>query len=281
MLTGGWAGCCDGGVTITAGGIAGFSATGGWAGGADFSAGGETTTVFSAGGVTVATGAWGLMTLGCSWTGAGVMAGAGGCGLGAITAGEAATGTGRCGTGGWCCCCSFSWISLNTSPGLEILERSILGLTSPGVLRSLAVAEPDLTVKCLLIFSASSGSIELEWVFFSVMPNSSKTSRIALLFTSSSLARSLIRIFIRSAFPPNTRYTIIMTSRLKLYALIRALILKKNRFQLTVLQPVPAWPALQVEAFQALPSLREQAARPRHEYGLQLHRPVEHSLLRR
>src|SRR3989440_1957735 len=51
-------------------------------------------------------------------------------------------------------------------------------------------------------------------VFFSVMPNSGKTSRIALLFTSSSLARSLIRIFIRSAFPPGTRYTIIMTSRL-------------------------------------------------------------------
>src|SRR5947208_11021690 len=53
------------------------------------------------------------------------------------------------------------------------------------------------------------------------MPHSSRTSRIALLFTSSSLARSLIRIFIRSAFPPGTRYTIIMTSRLNSRAFVK------------------------------------------------------------
>jgi hypothetical protein len=35
-----------------------------------------------------------------------------------------------------------------------------------------------------------------------VMPSSSSTSKTALLFTSSSRARSLIRIFIRRSFPP-------------------------------------------------------------------------------
>jgi hypothetical protein len=45
--------------------------------------------------------------------------------------------------------------------------------------------------------SASCSSNELECVFFSVTPTSVSTSRIALLLTSSSRARSLIRIFIR------------------------------------------------------------------------------------
>jgi hypothetical protein len=70
-----------------------------------------------------------------------------------------------------------------------------------------------LAVKCLRIFSASSSSMELECVFFSAIPISSNTSRMALLFTSSSLARSLIRIFIRSVFPPGARYALISTSR--------------------------------------------------------------------
>jgi hypothetical protein len=95
---------------------------------------------------------------------------------------------------------------------LEILERSIFGFISAEDCLSLA-AEPDLAEKCLRTFSASSSSIELEWVFFSVTPTSGKTSRIILAFTSSSLAKSLIRIFIRSVFPPVTFYAIIMTSR--------------------------------------------------------------------
>jgi hypothetical protein len=135
----------------------------------------------------------------------------GAAGLGATTAGFSAVGaatglfTAAGGTGGaggaaftgaagCCCCCSLSFSSFRTSPGLEILERSILGLISAGAAFSFAAGD-DLAEKYFLIRSASSASTELEWVFFSVTPTSSNTSRIALLFTSSSLARSLIRIF--------------------------------------------------------------------------------------
>src|SRR5271155_1574374 len=52
--------------------------------------------------------------------------------------------------------------------------------------------------------------MELEWVFFSVTPTSCNTSRIALLLTSSSLARSLIRtLLIRCAsseYPAKSSY---------------------------------------------------------------------------
>jgi hypothetical protein len=43
-------------------------------------------------------------------------------------------------------------------------------------------------------FRATSSSIELEWVFFSVTPNSGSLSRISCALTSSSRASSLIRI---------------------------------------------------------------------------------------
>src|SRR6202522_333605 len=75
-------------------------------------------------------------------------------------------------------------------------DRSILGLNS-----SLVAAEreardepPSCCSKYFLTRSASSSSMELECVFFSVMPILGRTSRISLLFTSSSRARSLIRI---------------------------------------------------------------------------------------
>jgi hypothetical protein len=59
-------------------------------------------------------------------------------------------------------------------------------------------------LKCARTFSASCSSSELECVFFSVTPTSVRTSRMALLLTSSSLARSLIRILlIRLFVPPN------------------------------------------------------------------------------
>ena len=48
----------------------------------------------------------------------------------------------------------------------------------------------------LRMISATGSSMELEWVFFSVTPTSVNTSRIDLLFTLSSRAKSLIRIFI-------------------------------------------------------------------------------------
>ena len=51
-----------------------------------------------------------------------------------------------------------------------------------------------------LTFSASCSSSELEWVFFSVTPTSGSASRMALLLTSSSLARSLIRTLLIRPF---------------------------------------------------------------------------------
>jgi hypothetical protein len=88
--------------------------------------------------------------------------------------------------------------NLRTSPGFEICDRSILGLNS-----SAGAAGRELrplpgsacSAKYFFTRSASSTSIELECVFFSVTPTLTRASRIALLFTSSSRARSLIRIF--------------------------------------------------------------------------------------
>jgi hypothetical protein len=185
-------------VTTTAGGATGFStgaAGGAGAGGAaGLAAGGATTTGFS-----------GAETAGLGATTVGFSGGAGAAGALVTTGGIAGraggTVTGLAAGAGCCCCCSRSLRSFSTSPGLEILERSIFGLISGGAAFSLDT-ELDLAEKCLRIFSASSSSMELEWVFFSVIPISSNASRIALLLTSSSLARSLIRIFIRSVFPP-------------------------------------------------------------------------------
>jgi hypothetical protein len=204
------AGGCAGGVTTTAGGAAGFSTGGGatTAGVAGLTTGGVTTALLSA------AGAAGLVTTAAGFSaddgaaaGVAVFTGAGEAVGGAATTGALAGGAGGC-----CCCCSLSLSSLATSPGLEILERSIFGLTSVADVLS-REDEPDLAEKCFRTRTASSSSIELEWVFFSVTPTSGKTSRITLAFTSSSLARSLIRIFIRSLFPPSTCYAIIMTSR--------------------------------------------------------------------
>jgi hypothetical protein len=189
-----------GGVTTTAGGAAGFSTGGGAAtAGVDgFTAGGVTTALLSAAGAAgLDTTAAGFSAEGGGADGVAVFTGAGGAAGGAATTGALAGGAGGC-----CCCCSLSLSSLATSPGLEILERSIFGLTSVAGVLSRA-DEPDLAEKCFRTRTASSSSIELEWVFFSVTPTSGKISRITLALTSSSLARSLIRIFIRSLFPPS------------------------------------------------------------------------------
>jgi hypothetical protein len=203
VTAGGWAG----GVTTTAGGAAGFSTGVGGAtiaGAAGLTTGDVTTTLLSAAGAA----GLGVTTVGFS-------AGGGATGAaftGAAGAGGAAAGGLAGGAGGWCCSCSLCRSSFITSPGLEILERSIFGLTSVAEALS-REDELDRAEKCFRTRSASSSSIELECVFFSVTPTSSSTSRIALLLTSSSLAKSLIRIFIRSLFPPVTCYAIIMTSR--------------------------------------------------------------------
>ncbi len=155
----------DCGVIIR-GTCAGFSGAGGAAGAAGFSA----------------AGAAGLVTA--------VLAGA--AGLGASTGAFAA---GRAGAG--CAACSFSSVmAFSTSPGLEIFDRSIFGRDSSITLAAFEEG-PCCPAKYFLTRSASSASMELECVFFSVTPTFGSASRISLLLTSSSLARSLIRIFIR------------------------------------------------------------------------------------
>lgn len=67
---------------------------------------------------------------------------------------------------------------------------------------ALVVAPPGFLpeVRNSRTFEASSASIELEWVFGSVTPTAVRASRISLLFTSSSRARSLIRTLLIRLF---------------------------------------------------------------------------------
>ena len=105
--------------------------------------------------------------------------------------------------------CFLSRMAFSTSPGLEMCDKSILVLISSGAACELRASFADPWPspgprKRKRTFSASCSSSELECVFFSLTPTSSSTSRIALLLTSSSLAKSLIRILlIRLFVPPN------------------------------------------------------------------------------
>ncbi len=127
---------------------------------------------------------------------------AGAAGFGGSATGLAAAGRGGA---GWAACSFSSVMAFSTSPGLEIFERSIFGFGS-SCFEAFAGAWPPWPANHFFTRSASSASIELECVFFSVIPTFGSASRISLLLTSSSLARSLIRIFIRplisSVVPP-------------------------------------------------------------------------------
>ncbi len=155
------------------------------------------------------------MNRGAGAGGAGGVGGAAGLGAGGVevaTGGAGAAGfasTGAAGRGGGaagadalCCCLA---ICFRTSPGLEMCERSILVLISSAsrlerAEREGAACASAAARKCARTFSASCSSTELECVFFSVTPTSIRTSRMALLLTSSSLARSLIRILLIRPF---------------------------------------------------------------------------------
>jgi hypothetical protein len=97
-------------------------------------------------------------------------------------------------------------IAFSTSPGREMFDRSILVLisSSPRSARELdlpAGDEPSAEERRYTrTFSASCSSRELECVFFSVTPTSGSVSRMALLLTSSSRARSLIRTLLIRPF---------------------------------------------------------------------------------
>ena len=182
------------GATGTAGGVA---ARGAGAGGATF---GAAATGFSVG-TDIAGRAGGAGATG------GAGSGAAGLATG-LTTGLATTGGGATGFAG-CATASFCWVmALSTSPGREMCDKSILVLISS----SPCAGRVDLPAGACLsdeprmwarTFSASCSSRELECVFFSVTPTSVSTSRMALLLTSSSLARSLIRtLLIRPFFSP-------------------------------------------------------------------------------
>jgi hypothetical protein len=183
-------------------------------GGVDETFGGITTTVggrypaaTEAGVTSLAAGG---AVAGASITGLGGVARAGATGAAgtsffASTAGVAVGDltTGRA-TG--CSAAPFCWMARSTSPGREIFDRSILVLisSSPRGMREVFAelgAASDRRRRCFRTSSASCSSRELECVFFSVTPTVVSTSRISLLLTSSSRARSLIRILlIRSRF---------------------------------------------------------------------------------
>jgi hypothetical protein len=95
----------------------------------------------------------------------------------------------------------FSKIARSTSPGREMFDKSILVLisSSPRAEREALEEFEDSSAcdwKYLRTSTASCSSIELECVFFSVTPTAVRASRMALLLTSNSRARSLIRILL-------------------------------------------------------------------------------------
>lgn len=191
----------------TGGATAGEDITVGAVGGGATSGLAETT----GGAGCVATGAAGGATtgLGTGGTSTGRLTGAGGAATNFSSAGcamgAAGGGTGRGATGGatasFCCVIAFS-----TSPGREMCDRSIFVLisSSPRIGRELDLPAEDAPSAAERMytrtFSASCSSKELECVFFSVTPTSGNVSRMALLFTSSSLARSLIRTLLIRPF---------------------------------------------------------------------------------
>ncbi len=201
--------CCA--VVDAAGGVAvtGGRATTGPAGGFAAMAGG------CAGGAVTIGGAWrgcGITTrrAGASGLGgaAGVVAAAAGAGgvlaagfCGAASGFAAAAGGAACARGAGRSASSLRcWIAFRTSPGFDTRDQSIFG----AVPLSALAAEPPLRLlprwKCARTRCASSASSELECVFGSVTPTSLSTSRMALLLTSSSLAKSLMRTLLIRPF---------------------------------------------------------------------------------
>jgi hypothetical protein len=164
---------------------------------------GRAGTWTAAGGALTDTGSVGAGLVTGGATVVGRLTAAGGATTGFSTRGWDATGRGAAGGAA----ASFFWvIALSTSPGREMFERSILVLisSSPRSGRELDLpADDDPSAEERMYtrtFSASCSSRELECVFFSVTPTSASVSRMALLLTSSSRARSLIRTLLIRPF---------------------------------------------------------------------------------
>jgi hypothetical protein len=189
------AGTCGGGAGGRTGGVTtGDDVTGDDAGGVT---GGRAGTTGAAGGA--ATAAAGFVAGGAA-TGRITLAG------GAVSRGCGVGGAAARGAAGGAAASFFCVIAFNTSPGREMFDRSILVLisSSPRDARELDLPAEDAPSAeermYARTFSASCSSRELECVFFSVTPTTASVSRIALLLTSSSRARSLIRTLLIRPF---------------------------------------------------------------------------------
>jgi hypothetical protein len=152
-------------------------------------------TILGAGGAADSVAGLGGIALGAAGV-AGAAAFAFASAAGAETGGLAAGRAAGCSAASFCCVMARS-----TSPGREILDRSILVLmpSSSRVEREVFAelgAASERPRRCFRTSSASCSSRELECVFFSVTPTVVRVSRISLLLTSSSRARSLIRILL-------------------------------------------------------------------------------------
>jgi hypothetical protein len=152
-------------------------------------------TILGAGGAGDSVASLGGVALGAAGV-AGTAAFASAAGAGAETGAFATGRAAGCSAAPFCCVMARS-----TSPGREILDRSILVLmpSSSRVEREVFAALGDASERprrCFRTSSASCSSRELECVFFSVTPTVVRASRISLLLTSSSRARSLIRILL-------------------------------------------------------------------------------------
>jgi hypothetical protein len=129
---------------------------------------------------------------------------------GALAAGFCGAASGLATAAGGAACCGRGagrsasslrcWIAFRTSPGFDTRDQSIFGAAP----FSAFAADPPLRLlprwKCERTRCASSASSELECVFGSVTPTSLSTSRMALLLTSSSLAKSLMRTLLIRPF---------------------------------------------------------------------------------
>jgi hypothetical protein len=189
-----------GGATTTAG----AAATG--AGAATTGVGGGVAgDATGAAGVTVPTGraaaTGGAATTGRATTGAAATGGRTKVGDGGVATGRTGAATTACGRAGGAffaanSACLRSRIAFKASPGLDTCDRLKLGLASTTGFAVFVRSEP---LKYPRTFSAWSSSMELEWVL-PITPRASSASRIGLLFTSSSLARSLMRTLLIRPF---------------------------------------------------------------------------------
>jgi len=208
-------GCAPtGGLATTgpAGGAAAMAGRGSAGGAAAAPTGGLATTGPAGGLAAMAGGCGGLLTMGAAGRGCGtILRGAGfatsgsaagaadaACGAGAAAGLAGAGAAGRGLAAAAASCSFFCRMAFRTSPGLDTFDRSILGLGAASAREPPGAAFPRW--RWARTRAASSSSSELECVFFSVTPTASRTSRMALLFTSSSRARSLIRTLLIRPF---------------------------------------------------------------------------------